>query len=180
MSNKIYIFDTTLRDGEQVPGCQLTTFEKIHIAKELELLGVDIDVRDLPMDGGAGTFDTVGASLFMSSDQFEQYLTLGRHALDEHFARMLPVTALTGGQTFKSGIETELLANKEMAGHLSRLKKDYDRYKQWTAAVDAEAAKPGNTVLVKEVREHPLRTLAIGAAVGAVVAAVIMLRNRDE
>lgn len=34
--------------------------------------------------------------------------------------------------------------------------------------------------VVKEVREHPLRTLAIGAAVGAVVAAVIMLRNRDE
>jgi hypothetical protein len=120
-----------------------------------DLLGVDINVRELPADGGAGTFDTVGSSLFMSSDQFEQYLTLGRQALDEHFARMLPVTALTGGQTFKSRIETELLANKEMAGHLSRLKKDYDRYKQWTAAVDAEAAKPGNTVLVKEVREHP-------------------------
>lgn len=34
--------------------------------------------------------------------------------------------------------------------------------------------------VVREVREHPLRTLAIGAAVGAVVAAVIMLRNRDE
>lgn len=32
----------------------------------------------------------------------------------------------------------------------------------------------------REVKEHPLRTLAIGAAVGAVVAAVIMLRNRDE
>ena len=120
-----------------------------------DLLGVDINVRELPADGGAGTFDTVGSSLFMSSDQFEQYLTLGRQALDEHFARMLPVTALTGGQTFKSRIETELLANKEMAGHLSRLKKDYDRYKQWTAAVDAEAAKPENTVLVKEVREHP-------------------------
>lgn len=34
--------------------------------------------------------------------------------------------------------------------------------------------------VVREVKEHPLRTLAIGAAVGAVVAAVIMLRNRDE
>jgi len=34
--------------------------------------------------------------------------------------------------------------------------------------------------VVKEVREHPLRTLAIGAAIGAVVAAVIMLRNRDD
>lgn len=34
--------------------------------------------------------------------------------------------------------------------------------------------------VTREVKEHPLRTLAIGAAVGAVVAAVIMLRNREE
>ena len=30
-SNRVYIFDTTLRDGEQVPGCQLNTVEKIRI-----------------------------------------------------------------------------------------------------------------------------------------------------
>jgi hypothetical protein len=48
-----------------------------------DLLGIEIDVRDLPADGGSGTFDTVGGSLFMSSDQFEQYLTLARKALDE-------------------------------------------------------------------------------------------------
>jgi len=33
MEDHIYIFDTTLRDGEQVPGCQLNTIEKIEIAK---------------------------------------------------------------------------------------------------------------------------------------------------
>ena len=38
----IQIFDTTLRDGEQVPGCQLNTDEKIEIALALEKLGVDI------------------------------------------------------------------------------------------------------------------------------------------
>ncbi|MBQ4315424.1 MAG: hypothetical protein IJC21_08290, partial [Lentisphaeria bacterium] len=42
MSERLYIFDTTLRDGEQVPGCQLNTVEKIQLAKQLELLGVDI------------------------------------------------------------------------------------------------------------------------------------------
>ena len=47
-----------------------------------DLLGVEIDVRDLPSDVGSGTFDTVGSSLFMSSDQFEQYLILGRKAID--------------------------------------------------------------------------------------------------
>ena len=42
---KVYIFDTTLRDGEQVPGCQLNTVEKIQVAKALEELGVDIIER---------------------------------------------------------------------------------------------------------------------------------------
>ena len=36
MEQKLYIFDTTLRDGEQVPGCQLNTIEKIELAKTLE------------------------------------------------------------------------------------------------------------------------------------------------
>ena len=40
MSDRLFIFDTTLRDGEQVPGCQLNTVEKIQVAKALETLGV--------------------------------------------------------------------------------------------------------------------------------------------
>ena len=36
--DKLFIFDTTLRDGEQVPGCQLNTVEKIQVAKQLEAL----------------------------------------------------------------------------------------------------------------------------------------------
>jgi len=42
MNEKLYLFDTTLRDGEQVPGCQLNTIEKIELAKALEMLNVDI------------------------------------------------------------------------------------------------------------------------------------------
>lgn len=49
MSDKIFVFDTTLRDGEQVPGCQLDTREKVVIAKELELLGVDIIEAGFPI-----------------------------------------------------------------------------------------------------------------------------------
>ncbi|MEO9475025.1 MAG: 2-isopropylmalate synthase [Cyclobacteriaceae bacterium] len=49
MSDKVYVFDTTLRDGEQVPGCQLSTPEKIEIAKELEILGVDIIEAGFPI-----------------------------------------------------------------------------------------------------------------------------------
>ncbi|RAJ02502.1 2-isopropylmalate synthase [Chitinophaga skermanii] len=56
--NRVYIFDTTLRDGEQVPGCQLTTVEKIIIAKELEELGVDIIEAGFPISS-PGDFQSV-------------------------------------------------------------------------------------------------------------------------
>lgn len=58
MSDKIYVFDTTLRDGEQVPGCQLTTDEKVMIARELEKLGVDIIEAGFPVSS-PGDFKSV-------------------------------------------------------------------------------------------------------------------------
>jgi len=45
----LFIFDTTLRDGEQVPGCQLNTVEKIQVAKALEQLGVDVIEAGFPV-----------------------------------------------------------------------------------------------------------------------------------
>ncbi len=56
--NHLYIFDTTLRDGEQVPGCQLTTPEKIDIARDLEKLGVDIIEAGFPVSS-PGDFQSV-------------------------------------------------------------------------------------------------------------------------
>ena len=56
--NRIYIFDTTLRDGEQVPGCQLTTSEKIEIALRLEALGVDVIEAGFPISS-PGDFNSV-------------------------------------------------------------------------------------------------------------------------
>ena len=59
MSNKhIQIFDTTLRDGEQVPGCKLNTAQKIIIAKQLDLLGVDIIEAGFPVSS-PGDFKSV-------------------------------------------------------------------------------------------------------------------------
>ena len=52
-----------------------------------EALGVEVDVKDLPQDGGGGSYDTSGSSQFISSDQFEKYLEIGRKALDEFFER---------------------------------------------------------------------------------------------
>lgn len=59
MPNKrIQIFDTTLRDGEQVPGCQLNTQEKIEVAKALEQLGVDVMEVGFPISS-PGDFHSV-------------------------------------------------------------------------------------------------------------------------
>ena len=58
MDDRLFIFDTTLRDGEQVPGCQLNTVEKIQVAKQLELLGVDIIEAGFPISS-PGDFNSV-------------------------------------------------------------------------------------------------------------------------
>jgi 2-isopropylmalate synthase len=55
---KVHIFDTTLRDGEQVPGCKLNTNEKIALALALEELGVDIIEAGFPISS-PGDFDSV-------------------------------------------------------------------------------------------------------------------------
>lgn len=60
MSDKLYIFDTTLRDGEQVPGCQLNTVEKMEVARMLEGLGVDIIEAGFPISS-PGDFKSVQA-----------------------------------------------------------------------------------------------------------------------
>lgn len=58
MSDRLFIFDTTLRDGEQVPGCQLNTIEKIQVAKMLEELGVDVIEAGFPISS-PGDFNSV-------------------------------------------------------------------------------------------------------------------------
>ena len=58
MSDRLFILDTTLRDGEQVPGCQLNTVEKIQVAKQLETLGVDVIEAGFPISS-PGDFNSV-------------------------------------------------------------------------------------------------------------------------
>ncbi len=58
MTDRLFIFDTTLRDGEQVPGCQLNTVEKIQVAKQLEQLGVDVIEAGFPISS-PGDFNSV-------------------------------------------------------------------------------------------------------------------------
>ena len=55
---KVHIFDTTLRDGEQVPGCKLNTDQKLHIASRLDELGVDVIEAGFPISS-PGDFHSV-------------------------------------------------------------------------------------------------------------------------
>lgn len=55
---KVFIFDTTLRDGEQVPGCKLNTVEKVELAIKLEALGVDIIEAGFPISS-PGDYESV-------------------------------------------------------------------------------------------------------------------------
>jgi 2-isopropylmalate synthase len=58
MEKQVFIFDTTLRDGEQVPGCKLNTKEKLQLALQLEELGVDVIEAGFPISS-PGDFDSV-------------------------------------------------------------------------------------------------------------------------
>jgi 2-isopropylmalate synthase len=57
-NQKVFIFDTTLRDGEQVPGCKLNTKEKLELSVRLEELGVDILEAGFPVSS-PGDFESV-------------------------------------------------------------------------------------------------------------------------
>ena len=59
-NNQIQIFDTTLRDGEQVPGCKLNTDQKVIIAEQLDQLGVDVIEAGFPVSS-PGDFKSVEA-----------------------------------------------------------------------------------------------------------------------
>lgn len=56
--DKVTIFDTTLRDGEQAPGCSMTVEEKVHVARQLDRLGVDVIEAGFPISS-SGDFESV-------------------------------------------------------------------------------------------------------------------------
>ena len=112
-----------------------------------DLLGIDLPVNELPADGGAGAFDTVGSSLFMSSDQFERYLALGQQAIDEHFIRFGQPT-----KTLKVHLEAEDYATPRITKSYAERVDCRDRYVAWTKAVDAAAAKPENDAIVTAIQ----------------------------
>jgi len=116
-----------------------------------DLLGVEINTKELPADGSNGNFDTVGSSLFMSSDQFEQYLALGKQAIEEHFARY--GNASQQRLAKKIHIEAEE-KNDRIRKALADRTDARNRYVKWTNAVDAAANKSENGDLAAKIRSE--------------------------
>ncbi|PHS15448.1 MAG: hypothetical protein COA78_05075 [Blastopirellula sp.] len=123
-----------------------------------QLTGVKVDVGSLPTDGGAGYFDTAGASQYISSDQFEQYLKLGRNAIDEAFERQ-------AGQDAKPmvfRVEPEETINPENELLVKTIEETYERFTRWQAGVDKAAVSPGNQEIIAKLRkknpsiDHPI------------------------
>ena len=114
------------------------------------LTGVSLNVDSLPPDGGSGTFDTVGASQFISSDQFEQYLALGRTAIDEAFARHSTLEKPT--KVFR--MEPEESVNPKNLEIIKRLEETYEKkWLPWKEGVDRAVAAPENREIVAELRK---------------------------
>ncbi|QDT60378.1 Planctomycete cytochrome C [Stieleria bergensis] len=111
-----------------------------------ELLGVEIPVGELPSDTGSSNYDTVGANLFMSANQFEQYLSLGRKALDAAFAREL---AATEDRSWR--YETEAISEK-VAKFVESQIDAKARAEEWVKQVEEAAARPDNAEIVANLR----------------------------
>jgi hypothetical protein len=113
-----------------------------------ELLGVEINVSQLPADHGLSNYDTSGASLYISSNQIESYLELGREAVEEAIDRYL-----ARGVTVSHRHEGEELTKKYRA-----------HFKKWDASTKwrGELAKAGSQTVNQKIygslkKKHPTR-----------------------
>jgi mono/diheme cytochrome c family protein len=111
-----------------------------------DLLGVEIDVGGLPADTSPLAFDTVGASLFMTASQFEQYEALGRDAITaafkQHAAR---------GVGKKLRLEAERTLATFRKAH-DKLLADQQAAREWFVKLDEAVASPENAEFVAKTR----------------------------
>lgn len=112
-----------------------------------QLLGFTVLAEQLPDDASPGSFDTVGSSLFLSSDQFEEYFRLAQAAIDEWFLRHAdPATPAV----FR--LEPETVTNPEDEKMVRRFEDERERFLRWKVGVDQAAAAPENEAVMAEIR----------------------------
>ena len=150
LSNQLVVARKLLSDsGGKITMRRLNRREYANTIEHLT--GASVDVSNLPADGGAGTFDTVGASLFISSDQFEQYLKIGRAAIDESFARQ--AARQQGLKVIR--VEPENTVNPQSHDKM-RPGRYPVRFLAWKAGVDKAIAAPENREIVAKIFNEDL------------------------
>jgi len=118
------------------------------------LLGVRVEVGDLPADN-TGSFDTVGSSLFISAEQIEKYLEIGRRALDEA-ARWADFKPPESPHAIR--VEPEVAVNPWLAAERDKLKAGYDAYLAYKQALVACVDLPENAAVRDELKQAGLTT----------------------
>ncbi|MBM81505.1 MAG: hypothetical protein CMJ78_13065 [Planctomycetaceae bacterium] len=113
-----------------------------------DLLGAKINVSELPADTSSTAFDTSSSSLIMSSDQFEQYLALGREALKEAFAR----EANRDAEYYKR-FEAEEGTLERVRKGMHRRMEGHRQYNKWKNRIDELVRLPENTKAAARMRK---------------------------
>lgn len=145
LSNAMVVARKTLADRHGlIPMRRLNRREYANTLREL--LGVKANVSKLPADTVSGHFDTAGAALFMSQNQFEQYRSVSREALDEAF-ELQAAAPFAGAFRFEAESTTQKIREET---ELARKRKDAST--RWAAAVDAAAARPENAEITAQIR----------------------------
>jgi hypothetical protein len=139
-SLSVSLSDARKAFGDQGRTAALRRLNRREYAHTLRsLIGADIDVSALPADDAGGSFDTIGSALFMSSDQFEQYLAVGRKAAVRAIADWRQ-SAGTPHPVRTVRTEVEHQARQRAAQRLSGQLRVFRRAKEWQAA-GSEPAK---------------------------------------
>lgn len=138
LSRALVVARKTLGDqGRATPVRRLNRREYRHTLRDL--LGIDldaagVDTSGLPDDTGTAAFDTIGSGLFMSSDQFEQYLAIGRVAI-EAAASDWPQPGVPPPPRKTERRETELQARRQIDGlYKGYFLGGYTKAKEWEAS----------------------------------------------
>lgn len=111
-----------------------------------DLLGVEVNVSDLPADTNPLAFDTVGASLFMTASQFEQYEAIGRDALAAAFKQHA-----SAGVKKQQRIEAERTLDGFKKAN-EKLQADQQAAREWFVKLEAAVASPENAEFVAKTR----------------------------
>lgn len=162
---KLYVFDTTLRDGEQVPGCQLNTVEKIELAKALDFLKVDVIECGFPISS-PGDFNSIkeiskvveNATICALTRAVEKDIDVAAEAL--HFARHKRIHTGIGTSDFH--ILHKFKSNREEILHRAIACVKYAR--RYTDDVEFYAEDAGRTE-----NEYLAKVIAAVVKAGATV-----------